>query len=185
LRLFVAVNLPDQVKHRLGSILEELRAFDLPIRWVDQDSLHITLKFLGEVKEPTDQVIKQALDVAVAGLNSFDVAIGGFGVFPSATRARVFWLGVQPSSDLTMLQERVETELGPLGFDREKRAFSPHITLGRAKGRTSTIARADVDRIAAKVGYNANVRAAAADLMRSHLSPQGARYELLHSAELE
>jgi RNA 2',3'-cyclic 3'-phosphodiesterase len=182
-RLFVAVNLPAFEKSRLGSILEDLRTLDLPVRWVNQESLHITLKFLGEVKEPMDQTIRQALDVATAGLQSFQLAIGGFGVFPSATRGRVFWIGVAPTSDLDVLQERVEAELAPLGYDREKRPFSPHITLGRAKGKT-TIARADVDRIAAKVGYNANVPASSADLMRSHLSPRGARYELLHSAEL-
>ena len=83
------------------------------------------------------------------------------------------------------MQERVETELSPLGFPREQRAFSPHITLGRTRANARKIRREEVDRIATEVVYKAKVSVASADLMRSHLSPRGARYEVLYRAELE
>ena len=183
MRLFVAVNLPSDERRRLGEIVDELRGHDLPIRWVAADSLHITLKFLGDVAESARDNVIAGLDNAAATVRPFAVDIGGFGAFPSLNRARVFWIGVQAPAEMTKLQGAVQAEIEPLGFPREKRAFSPHLTLGRVKGEAK-VARAEVDRIAHDVVYNASVEITSVELMRSHLSPRGARYDVLHSAKL-
>lgn len=184
MRLFVAVNLPDTDKARLGEILDELRASSAPVRWVNSDSLHITLKFLGDVAEARVPELTVANARVADRFAPFDLEIGGFGVFPSRTRARVFWIGVQAPPVLLEMQDLVERNIAPLGFPTEKRVFSPHLTIGRAKSDAGKIDPAAVDRIAARVVYKASVTVESIDLMRSHLSPRGARYERIHKAAL-
>lgn len=184
MRLFVAVNLPETEKARLGEILDELRNTPAPIRWVNSDSLHLTLKFLGEVPEARVAELTSANERVADRFAPFDVEIGGFGVFPSRTRARVFWIGVQAPPALLELQALVERNIAPLGFPTEKRVYSPHLTIGRAKNDAGKIDPAAVDRIAARAVYKATVTVESIDLMRSHLSPRGARYERIHQAAL-
>ena len=155
-----------------------------PVRWLDHESLHITLKFLGEVPETEVTRITTALDQSVRGYASFDVDISGFGAFPSLARPRVFWLGVQAPRELLKLQAAVEQELEKLNFEPEARAWSPHITVGRTQN-DARVNRADADRMRSVGEYNARVRVSSVDLMRSHLSRTGARYERIHAAELE
>lgn len=183
MRLFVAVNLPSHEKDRLAAMLENLRTLTVPVRWVEPDSLHVTLKFLGEVAEARVEEIEDGVANAAQAVRPFELQIGGFGVFPSPNRARVFWIGLEASPGLKKLQQRVEEEISPLGFPTEKREFQPHLTLGRAKGE-SKVGREDVERVGALVGYNATVEITSADLMRSHLSPRGAHYERIYSAKL-
>jgi RNA 2',3'-cyclic 3'-phosphodiesterase len=183
LRLFVAANLPPIELQRIAAILEDLERTPLPVRWVKPDSIHITLKFLGEVADTRVADVVAAIHRAAANTDLFDVAIGGFGVFPSRTRPRVFWIGVAESQALHAVQHRVEEQLQPLGFPREARAFSPHITLGRLKP-NARVEGAEWDRIAAGLVYNGVFNVQSIDLMRSHLSPRGARYERIAAAKL-
>ena len=184
MRLFVAVNLPAAEHAALAATLHGLRARDLPVRWVEPDSLHITLKFLGEVAEARVGEVQAALARAAQGISAFEMRVGGAGTFPSPNRARVFWIGVAAPAELLRLQDQVENEIEPLGYAREKRAFSPHITIGRVQ-KDGRVARTDVDRIVVGVGYNATMAVTSVDLMRSHLNPRGARYDTIASAPLE
>jgi 2'-5' RNA ligase len=182
-RLFIAINLPATEKQRLSDILAPLRAYDAPVRWVDPDSLHVTLKFLGEVADNDVPSVEAAMLQAADRSQRFKMRLGGFGAFPSMSGARVFWLGVDASPLLFELQANVEESCAPLGFLPEKRAFSPHLTLGRVR-KNSHVGRGDADRFAAEAVYNAVVAVDSLELMRSHLSPRGARYEVLESARL-
>ena len=159
----------------MGAVLDELRAAALPYRWVESNSLHITLKFLGQVADERCSDIASALARAVSGIASFEIEIGGFGAFPSRTRPHIIWVRVHAPPALFELQERVEQEFVPLGFAREKRAFQPHLTIGRA--RSGAGATVDLDRITSSLVYKAKIGVESVDLMRSHPSPRGARYE--------
>lgn len=181
MRLFVALNLPDAEKQRLSVILDTLRASPLPVRWVQPESLHLTLKFLGEVPDSKVDGIGAAIERAAHEIERFDLELAGFGTFPSRTRPRVFWIGVEPHPELLRMQANVEDEIESLGYPREKRSFSPHLTLGRAKNEGARLDLVEVDRIAAAVVYKTVIRVGAIDLMRSHLSPKGARYERVGS----
>lgn len=185
MRLFVAVNLPESEKARLAETLDGLRTSPLPVRWVQPDSLHITLKFLGEVPETLAPEIMHADERVADRCAPFDVAIGGFGMFPTRTRPRVFWIGVAAPPELLAAQEMVERNIEPLGYPREKRAFNPHLTLGRVKSHAGRLDQAEVDRIAATVVYKAVIQVESIDLMRSFLSPRGARYERIHAAHMQ
>lgn len=183
MRLFVAVNLPHDEKLRLAAVLEQLRAMHAPVRWLDHDTLHITLQFLGEVPETEVPAITAALDRCVPGISPFDVDVSGFGAFPSLSRPRVFWIGVKAPPQLMTLQQNVQRELQRLGFVPEERAWSPHLTIGRTSN-NARVDRAQVDRMQASVEYKTVFRVHSVDLMRSHLGRGGARYERIHAAKL-
>jgi RNA 2',3'-cyclic 3'-phosphodiesterase len=176
-RLFVAVNLPEAEKHQLGKVLDNLRQTTLPVRWVEPDSLHITLKFLGTVPETERPPLTRALERAVQGVAPFDVGLTGFGTFPGRGRPNIFWIGASARAVLAELQERVEEQTALLGFPREARPFHPHITIGRLKKDAVSPDAGLVDRILASLVYKSVVRVDSVDLMRSHIDSRGARYE--------
>jgi len=151
---------------------------------VTTGNLHLTVKFLGAVAEDRIEAIVGALTGAVVGVAAFEAQIEGLGAFPSAARPRVVWAGVTAGAG-TMgdLAGRVDEALAALGFTREARPFSPHITLGRVRqpGRAPALTEALRGAAGRPFGH---LRVARASLMRSELSPRGARYTELGGARL-
>ena len=184
MRLFVAVNLPADVREAVWTAAEPARRGSPPVRWVGPDGIHVTLKFLGEVADERLDELRQALGRAAAGIRRFTLELAGGGVFPGPSRARVFWAGVVAEPQLELLQHAVEREIAPLGFATEVRAFHPHVTLGRAE---RDAAPGDLRRAAERitaVGFAGSVLVETVDLMRSRLSPRGAAYEAVHREPL-
>src|SRR3989442_3613750 len=118
-RLFVALNLPDQVRRALWDAAAPVRDLGLPVRWVSPEGIHLTLKFLGDVADEQEPELRAALTRAAGGGRPLPVAVRGFGVFPDYVRPRVIWAGLDPDPALELLQHRVEREFGPLGFPTE------------------------------------------------------------------
>ena len=129
MRLFVAIDIDEAIRQRIARFLEGVRGFAPEARWVRPDSMHLTLKFLGETDEATGERVHQAL----AGIHSTtpQITFRGTGFFPTARSARVFWIGVQADEHLAALAEKVEQAMERLAYEREKRAFSAHLTLAR------------------------------------------------------
>lgn len=176
MRTFVAFNLPAAERARIAAALGGLHTRPLPVRWTDADGLHLTLKFLGDIEGVEVSRIDDALREIAQQYDPLELRIGGIGAFPSLRRANVLWIGVQPEPDLMSLHADVELAMSRLGYAREQKPFRPHITVGRLR----TGARApDVERMVGDVAYESTVRVATIDLMRSHLSRDGARYEPL------
>ena len=151
------------------------------IRWIKKENIHLTLKFLGEVPDEAMQSIGDALKAACSAHTPFDARLGGLGAFPSPRRARVIWAGVdQGSPEISALAASVESALEPIGFRREGRAFVPHATLGRTKGRPAAIDLPETSIPEAPV-----FRVAGAELTKSTLTPEGSRYETLETFSLD
>ncbi|MGD8276482.1 MAG: RNA 2',3'-cyclic phosphodiesterase [Gemmatimonadota bacterium] len=184
MRLFVAINLPEAERTRLHHAAADLRRSALPVRWVARDALHLTLAFLGEVAEPRLDTIRSALERVGAERTAFEVVVGGLGAFPSAKRPRVVWVGIEAAPELLALQRDVEAALAPLGFEPEARPFSPHLTLGRARRDARPGDFGAFERLAQAMRYGATVPVRSVDLMQSHLSSAGARYERIARAPL-
>jgi 2'-5' RNA ligase len=183
-RLFIAVNLPDAEKERLWHALASLRERDLGVRWIPRDAIHLTLKFLGEVGESRVDRVSTRLAGVAARHAPFELRLAGIGGFPTLDRAKVWWLGIEPDERLMNLQAEVEEALVDEGFAREDRPFTAHVTIGRA-ARGGRPADARVARAAAAgIEYEAAWAVSSADLMRSHLGRDGARYEILFHAPL-
>ncbi|MGD9100803.1 MAG: RNA 2',3'-cyclic phosphodiesterase [Anaerolineae bacterium] len=189
IRSFVAIDLPDSTKSVLDETAQRLRrqAPQRSVRWSRVTGIHLTLKFLGDVAESDLPRVEDVLAQIGQRHAPFALTVGGVGCFPNLKRPRVVWVGVQEESGaLAALQRDVVKGLVPLGFEPEKRAFHPHLTLGRAK---RGVRPADLRRLgeviaAAEVGELDNIQVASFRLMRSDLRPSGAVYTSLAAVGL-
>jgi len=183
LRLFVAVNLPADVRRAAWAGAAPLREARLPFTWVPPENVHLTVKFLGEVDDARAEQVGAALSTAVAGVRAFTLGVGGYGAFPDSRRPRVVWCGVELHPALELLANDVEHALQPLGFSSELKPFRPHLTLGRARkaerGGRSTAPLAPLLR---GLAYDGAFTVQGVDLMRSVPGPGASTYSVRHAA---
>jgi 2'-5' RNA ligase len=185
MRLFIAVNIPKKERDRIFRVARTLREAEHPVRWVEPDLFHLTLKFLGEVtpeRLPTVEKVIESVALSTAG---FQMKIEGFGAFPTIRKPRILWVGADPSPAIRCLKQDLEWALSDHGFDRETRAFHPHFTLGRATSEDGAGAFRGLDSLSADLSYSGEVKVWKVDLMESHLSASGPRYEILSSFPLK
>jgi RNA 2',3'-cyclic 3'-phosphodiesterase len=136
MRIFIGIDLNPEVRGRIMRFLEGVRGFASDARWARPESLHITLKFVGEQTPEQVEAITARLR-RVEG-SAFEIRCGGFGFFPTAKAPRVFWIGIQAGPQLAALAENVDRATAELGVSREDRPYSPHLTLARGgSGRRS------------------------------------------------
>lgn len=183
MRSFIAINLPDAVKQEIDSIVDRLRPSGPPARWVPGSNLHLTLKFLDEISPDQVMPIRGAITMAIASVQPFDICLKGFGVFPNERKARVFWVGIDEGYEsLKALAHAVDREVSNLGFTREEREFSAHVTLARFRE------PGPADRLMKAVSHTPYesevIRVESVELMKSVLSPKGADYSALESVRL-
>ena len=183
MRLFIAIELSDEVRGALAEVQAGMRKWSQLVRWVDPAQLHMTLKFLGEMPESKVEAVNQALANAASLVPPFELALADCGCFPPRGAARIAWVGAaEATGRLAALVEAVEAGIAPLGYPREERPFSPHLTVGRIRDdRSGGQLRSAIQ--AAKVRA---VRQAVdhVTLMQSQLSPQGASYSVVTRAKL-
>jgi 2'-5' RNA ligase len=129
MRLFVALDIDAEIRGRIAQFLDGVRGFAPDARWVSAESLHITLKFIGEWPAERLKDLKGAL-AGVRGRPT-EITFSGTGFFPTAKSARVFWVGIQAGPELASLAGAVDIATSALGIESEKRAFAPHLTLAR------------------------------------------------------
>ena len=133
-RLFVAIDLPQDFKEKLSLIPDKVAKPIESAKWVSSKNVHLTLKFLGYSPEELIPKIKERLSKKVKEVEPFTLELRNFGAFPSPKRARVLWLGVENGHDeVSILQKKVEKALVPLGFEKENRKFHAHLTLARLR----------------------------------------------------
>ena len=130
MRLFVAVDIPEDVRGSLAGLAIKLRTPFQSARWAHIEGLHITLKFIGETPAEQLEMIESAL-AAISSRAPIFINFCGVGFFPNARRPRVFWAGIESNPQLTELRAAVDVALEPLGIPREARVFTPHLTLAR------------------------------------------------------
>ena len=133
MRLFVALDLDEKIRQTIEQFVAEVRSLAPGVRWVSTESLHITLKFIGEYPDAKVKDIEASLD-SVSVNSAFRISFSGCGFFPTAKSARVFWIGIAAEPNLQPLAASIDKALLPLGVPQEKRAFSPHLTLARDGG---------------------------------------------------
>jgi RNA 2',3'-cyclic 3'-phosphodiesterase len=144
MRLFVALDLEDNIRSRIARFLDGVRGFAPQARWARPESLHVTLKFIGE--QPEAQVDEIKRELAGIEADHFDVNLCGYGFFPDTRVPRVFWIGIDRGSRLTSLAETVDSKLASLQIPKEEQAFSPHLTLARSAGASGSPRRQERDR---------------------------------------
>jgi 2'-5' RNA ligase len=184
MRLFIGLNLPKKQRTRIQSAVRVLRARDFPVRWIDPDNFHITLKFLGEVRSEQVVAIEEALGAVASRTKAFSTELAGLGAFPTIRCPRDIWLKVGATPELRCMKQDIEWALGAGGFEAETRAFHPHISLGRADEASGAGAFRGLDTLMADLEFGGDLRVHTLDLMRSHLTRDRSRYSVIASARL-
>lgn len=177
LRVFCAVELPDELRSRVGERVRRLRSEFPGVRasWEKPEKLHVTLKFLGDVEPARVEALSGAAARAAAGLEPFELTMEGPGTFPPHGQPRVLWLGiVDASGSLARMHHSLETECAAAGFPRESRAFEPHLTLARVRSPQGARELAAAHRETPFEPQRFKVSELV--VMRSELGPGGSRY---------
>ncbi len=178
MRCFIAINLPDAVKEILAGLQHEFKKCGADIRWVRPENIHITLKFLGDINEETAGHIVEIVEMACKEHSAFNFEIFGAGVFPDKKPPRVLWAGLRTGEVLSELQQKIEDGTASLGFKKEKRRFAPHLTLGRFKSSRGKEDLKEKIRLYENTGFG-SFDTGSVCLMKSDLSPSGAKYSII------
>jgi len=184
MRTFIAIEIPEEIKRQMTEVQNGLRNSGVDASWPRPEGIHLTIKFLGEVPEVKLPEIMSSLRSAAQGTDVFRLEVAGAGAFPNAKAARVVWVGFSGDVDqLGRLQETVEKAMTDIGFAREERKFTPHLTLGRIKyirSREVWLKALDGIKDVQIAGFDVH----AVSLMKSELKRSGAVYTEMGRVEL-
>jgi len=134
IRAFIAVEIDAQIKQKISNLISVLKKSGADAKWADENQMHLTLKFLGNINKDKIEEISGAMSSVSSNSKSFAVSFSEIGAFPDTSRPRVIWLGVDKGAeDLKILNDRTETSLKKIGFAKEGRKFEPHLTLARIR----------------------------------------------------
>ena len=179
IRSFIAIEVPQALKSRIGELQGELRRTDADVKWVRPEGNHLTLKFLGSIRQEDVEKISQAIAPVISACEPFEIRIHGMGGFPTSRNPRVVWVGLdRGKGEVHSLQQAIERKLAELSFPPENRPFSPHLTLGRVRSSRGKAALVQVLERHKEVEVG-NFRASEVFLFRSELKPSGAVYTKL------
>jgi len=190
MRIFIGIDLDVEVRARIERFLEGVQGFAPEARWVRPESLHITLKFIGE--QPAERVEAITARLQRVDCSAFEIRSAGYGFFPTAKAPRVFWIGIDGGSQLAELAGAIDAATAELGIPREDRAYSPHLTLARGGGKSGSPKWREGDGPNATFAVLEKRLAALGELdfgtmmarefilYQSQLSPRGSKYTRLH-----
>lgn len=194
MRLFIALDIPDEIRERITRFVEGVSGFAPDARWAKPESLHVTLKFIGEQPDDAAESIRRALSTIQTGAP--EIHFRGYGFFPTARSARVFWIGMEATPQLAALAAVIDGKMPALGIPKEDRAFSPHLTLARGAGGSGSPRRNKKDgpnrtfqRLQEKLSVLptpefGTMTARSFFLYQSQLSPKGSKYTKLFAFDL-
>lgn len=185
IRTFVAVELSSAVRAEAARLVDLLRPVGGDARWVEPQNMHLTLKFLGDVREEAIADVCRVVTKAAADFQPFDIKLGSAGAFPDLRRPRTLWIGItQGQQELVRLQSAVERALAKRGFPKENRDFFPHLTIGRIRE-----SGPQMGELGQRIQTHADFAAGGSTIrdvvvFASHLSSSGPTYEPLARAPL-
>jgi 2'-5' RNA ligase len=197
MRIFIGIDLDSDLRARIERFIEGIQGFAPDARWIHPESLHITLKFIGEQPPESVKVIAEKLQAIKA--KPFDIRLAESGFFPTAKPPRVFWIGVHAGPQLAALAKNIDEAVAQLGVPSEERKYNPHLTLARGgSGRTSgspkwrkgdgpnSIFASLQKRLAGMSALDfGQMTAREFILYQSQLSPRGSKYTKLQSFSLD
>lgn len=188
MRTFIAIPLPEELIENIKIIQNSLRIrLNSGVSWTAPNSIHLTLKFLGEAEEKRISDIAGQLQGLCEATPPFTLKCGGLGCFPNSRQPRVIWVGIDPEKQLIDLQAQIEERCAILGFSKEERSFSPHLTLGRKK---SDLVRTESEFLQGKIREQSQqnkflINVDEVLLIKSELRNTGAIYSILYRGGLK
>lgn len=183
IRTFLALPASTDIQQQMAAVQSQLKATQADVKWELQDKFHITLKFLGSVEQSNIESLSPAIANAVQSFSTFEITYNSLGAFPNPQNPHVVWIGTKPNQAVLELQSAVEKTCSDFGFQKEERAFHPHITFGRVKG-TRNLARL-TEAIKTVTFEPMQSRCSEVLLMKSDLRSTGSIYTILKSFPLQ
>ncbi len=183
MRCFVAIDVSEEVRFSIGGAIEQMRGLSKGVRWVPPDHVHLTLKFLGETDNAMLLQIQERLPLLCSRHAPFALTVRGSGGFPNLRRPNVLWVGIDESEPLSLLNRDIEQSMAELGFEREEKRFSPHLTIGRIKSMDGLEAVIR-EWITFKDSVFGTITVGETQLMKSTLKPGGAEYSKIAGFKL-
>ena len=184
IRAFIAIELTDEVKDELAELQEVLKEPGADVKWVEKENMHLTLKFLGDASEEDLDRIKKALDLIAESNSPFHMHLSRIGAFPKPSFPRVLCVGMDKGKDeLSKISKLLEDALSEMGFPKEEKPFSPHLTVGRVRSgqnKDRLIAKLEAAEFLSKFEVDVNKIV----LFKSTLTSNGPIYEPLHKSLL-
>ena len=188
IRAFIAIDLSSEIQHRLDEVVQNYKTqlTNIPIRWIAAKNIHLTLKFLGDVSLSNLDILTEMIQAEISGHHQFEISVGGSGAFPNIRQPRIIWIGVEAPPELIVIQNGIEATTGRLGYVREERPFSPHLTLGRVARNATSQDLKTISKVleANRVGFIGATCVEKVFLYRSDLQPTGAVYTQVFSSLL-
>jgi 2'-5' RNA ligase len=175
MRSFIAIDIPGDIRASFNDIIRKIGADSRGVKWVPAENIHLTLKFLGDVREDLVPVIKKRLLILGGRHKPFTIDICGAGAFPNFRNPNVLWIGIETSERLKSLFMELDILLSEIGFERESRGFSPHLTIGRVKDKRG-IDPVIKELATYKDTFFGTIEVREILLMESVLKPSGAEY---------
>ena len=175
MRNFIAVELTEELKKKIEEVQISLKKINANVGWVKPGNVHATLKFLGEIPEDKIEKVFEATKKALEGIKGFKLSLKDLGCFPNFRRPRVIWIGVEKGKEeLALMQKKIEAEMERIGFPKEDREFSPHLTIGRVKSPQNIEKLSELIKITNFQTEEIEVKEVV--VMKSQLHPAGAIY---------
>jgi 2'-5' RNA ligase len=175
LRCFIAIEIPETIRRSIDDSIAVLKKSGAEVKWVACENIHLTMQFLGETEEALIPKIKEALDKILSPYLPFYIRISNVGCFPDGRRPRVIWVGVEESRPLINLYKDIADAMEGLGYKKEERNFTPHVTIGRVKSNRN------MPELSRRLEEVRSIRFSDFEvrnitLMKSELKPSGAKY---------
>ena len=185
MRTFIAVDFPQNMLTKINEITTYFKK-ETPtnaLKWVQTDNLHLTLKFIGEIKESKVGQVKETLTNALQGQNAFNIQVGCLGMYPNKNNPRVIWLGIINEKPLIHIAKNLDQALTTLDIKPERRAFSPHLTIARVRKNTDKATAMLIGKTLSqfRVEPLGDVTVDQVNLYQSKLTPSGPIYTILHT----
>ncbi|MDT8381724.1 MAG: RNA 2',3'-cyclic phosphodiesterase [Brevefilum sp.] len=189
MRTFVAIDFSPQIRGKIGEIIKYFKTQtpDYALKWVEPQNLHMTIKFLGEISEGHLQTIKDLLSDTIKGRSSFEIEVTGMGMYPSAHKPRVIWLGIEGSGPLKDIHKSLDQALQKASIPPDKRGLSPHLTIARIRRNVETLIVQDIGKTLSqfKIDSLGICTVYKVVLYKSTLTPGGPIYDPLLSIPLD
>lgn len=188
MRAFIAIELPQSIKDRIGRLQTRLKNTGADVKWVAPSNIHLTLKFLGEIDEKTKEAVAALMGEIGLHTPGFAIKLETVGAFPTIRSPRIIWIGLSQGHDQTKsIADQLENGLEEYGISKETRLFSSHITIGRVRSRKKIedLGRGIAELEASVTESFGEFQAGKITLFKSTLLPQGPVYEVIQETNLK
>ena len=180
-RGFIAIDIP--ASQRIIELSNQIKKSGADIKLVELENIHITLKFLGDTEEQYIDKIEEMIKKSVEGIESFEIKLIGAGVFPNSSYIKVMWIGIKDNGELSKISSNINEKLTELGFEKEKRGFSPHLTIARVRSARNKEKLIEIVEKYREIEFT-TVKVDSIELKKSELTPKGPSYTTLKEVKL-